>query len=85
MFKTLDPIDDRPCSSLHQCDDNEGVYNDWKKDLYDSIQNATKFIYIAVPSFNPNVVLILNKTKYKKSATVGEMLDEKYKQGNLRI
>ena len=51
--------------------------------MYDSIQNATKFIYIAVPSFNPNFVLILNETKNKKSATVGEMLDEKYKKGNL--
>ena len=66
---------------MHQCDDNEGVYGDWKKDLYESIQNATKFIYLAIPSFNPNVVLLLNETKNKKSATVGEMLHEKYQKG----
>ena len=67
---------------MHQCDDTEGVYGDWKKDLYESIQNATNFIYLSVPSLNPNVVLILNETKNKKSATVGEMLHEKSEQGN---
>ena len=67
---------------MHQCDDTEGVYGDWKKDLYESIQNAKSFIYLSVPSLNPNVVLILNETRNKKSATVGEMLYEKSKQGN---
>ena len=66
---------------MHICDDSEDVYVDWKKDLYESIQNATRFIYLAIPSFNPNVILQLNETKNKKSATVGEMLHEKYGKG----
>ena len=66
---------------MHICDDSEDVYVDWKRDLYESIQNATRFIYLAIPSFNPNVILQLNETKNKKSATVGEMLHEKYGKG----
>ena len=44
---------------------------------------SEKFIYIAVPSLNPNMLLLLNNEEGgNKCLSIGELLKEKHQQGN---
>ena len=64
---------------------NNGVniYTNWRTDLYRSIKSSEKFIYIAVPSLNPNMLLLLNNEEGgNKCLSIGELLKEKQQQGN---
>ena len=77
-------MDDRACSRLHQ-HDNDGGLGNWRKDLYESIKEAQKFIYISVPSLNPNISLLLDDPLENKSVSLGELLDEKRREGKLEF
>ena len=51
--------------------------------MYKSIKSSEKFIYIAVPSLNPNMLLLLNNERGdNKCLSIGELLKEKQQQGN---
>ena len=51
--------------------------------MYRSIKSSEKFIYIAVPSLNPNMLLLLNNERGgNKCLSIGELLKEKHQQGN---
>ena len=51
--------------------------------MYRSIKSSEKFIYIAVPSLNPNMLLLLNNERGdNKCLSIGELLKEKKQQGN---
>ena len=51
--------------------------------MYRSIKSSEKFIYIAVPSLNPNMLLLLNNERGgNKCLSIGELLKEKQQQGN---
>ena len=84
FFQPIDTVDDRACSRLHQ-HDSDGSLGNWRKDLYDSIKEAQKFIYISAPSLNPNISLLLDDTLDNKSVTLGELLDEKRGEGKSKF
>ena len=67
---------------MHQ-HDTDGSLGNWRKDLYESIKEAQKFIYISVPSLNPNILLLLDDTLDNKSVCLGELLDEKRREGKM--
>ena len=57
------------------------VNDDWRGGLYESITRAEKFIYISVPSLNPNMLLALDGGDESKQLTIGELLHVKYRIG----
>ena len=65
---------------MHQYE-SARVHVNWRRDLYDSIKNSEKFIYLCVPSLNPNTILLLDESDDNKSVTIGELLKEKRYQG----
>ena len=69
---------------MHQYD-GASVQGNWRRDLYDAIKNSEKFIYLCVPSLNPNTLIYLDESDDNKSVTIGELLKEKRYQGeNMR-
>ena len=67
---------------MHQYE-GTSVQGNWRKDLYDSIKKAEKFLYLSAPSLNPNILLLLDESDEKKSVTIGELLEEKRRQGKI--
>ena len=59
------------------------IENNWRKDLYESILRAEKFIYIAVPCLNPDMFLLINDGDNSISQSLGDMLLEKRLQGKI--
>ena len=57
------------------------VNDDWRGGLYESIKKAKKFIYVSVPSLNPNMLLGLDGGDESKQITIGELLHAKYEKG----
>ena len=66
---------------LDTVDNVINVQDNWRGHLYQAILKAEKFIYVSVPSLDPNMLLILNDGDANKSLTIGELLNAKYRQG----